>query len=61
MEVPCEHLNTVVLLGIMTGWKVWSVVFLVCGGRWQRLLRTAVCNETVPCWVRHVGVKLRDF
>lgn len=56
MEVPCEHLKTVVLFSIMTDWKAWSVFFLVCGGRWQRLLRAAVCNETVPCWVR-----LRDL
>lgn len=61
MEVPCEHLKTVALFSIAAGGRVWSVAFRVCGGRWQRLLRTTLCNETVPRWVRPGGVKLSDF
>lgn len=46
MEMPCEYPKTDILFSLVSVWKVWFVVFLVCGGRWHRLLRTAVCSES---------------
>lgn len=47
-EEPCEHLKTIALFSNVSGWRVWSMAFLVCAVRWQGLLRTTVCNETEP-------------